>query len=80
MDIRTILLDVLGSLEIDPEMVTNGTRLRDELDIDSTELVELAVAIERQLPVTLDIEAFLKLGTFGDLVAFVQSAPRSERV
>jgi acyl carrier protein len=47
--------------------------------VDSTELVEIAVAIERNTPVALDTEEVLALKTVGDLVSYVHNAPPREQ-
>jgi acyl carrier protein len=75
MDIRSELMGLFKELGFDPADIGNDTLLRDELAIDSTELVEIAVAIERRVSVSIDNGHFQALETFGELVDFVQSAP-----
>jgi len=71
-----VVLQVMRELEIDINGVDEGTSLRDDLGVDSTELVELAVAIERRAAVKLDTEEVLAHKTIGDLVTYVDTTRR----
>jgi len=75
MDLRMELMGLLGELGFDPASIENDTRLRDDLAIDSTELVEIAVAIERRVSVSIDTGHFQAVDTFGEMVDFVRAAP-----
>jgi acyl carrier protein len=72
----SLVRDVLRELEFDLSGVDGATRLRDDLGVDSTELVEIGVAIERSTTLKIDTNEILRLKTIGDLVAYVDSAPR----
>jgi acyl carrier protein len=74
MDTSETLIDVLRELKIDPAGIEAESRLRDDLEIDSTELVEIAVAIEKRLAVSLDTDEFLALKTFGNMIDYVDRA------
>jgi acyl carrier protein len=73
MNVRTELLRVMGDLCIETTNLNEETRLKEDLDIDSTELVEMAVVLEKRLPVVIDDTVFTRLRTFGDVEQFVQS-------
>lgn len=73
MNIRAELLHVMQDLHIDISKVTPTTRLKDDLDMDSTEIVEMAVALEKRLPLTIDDAALGKLQTFADVEKFLQA-------
>ena len=74
MDVKGMLIEIFRELKIDPSGVEAESRLREDLDIDSTEMVEIAVAIEKRLSVGVDTDEFLRLRTFGDVVDYVLSA------
>lgn len=74
MNTHTVVLNVLRELEIDTGDVGADTRLREDLEVDSTELVEIGVALERRAPVKVDTDEILALKTFGELVAYVDGA------
>lgn len=74
MNTRETLIDVLRELKIDPAGIEAESKLREDLEIDSTELVEIAVAIEKRLAVSLDTDEFLALKTFGNMIDYVDRA------
>jgi acyl carrier protein len=74
MDIRDTLADVFRELKIDPTGIEPDSRLREDLEIDSTEMVEIAVALEKRLSISIDTDDFLALKTFGDMIGHVATA------
>jgi acyl carrier protein len=75
VDVREVLLQIWESLDVDrAQLVEDGTRLRADLGVDSTESVEVMVAIEDRLGIRMDNEDFERLDTFGDMVAYVEAA------
>ena len=75
MDVRATLVTLLRELGFDPARLHDGVRLRQDLKVDSTELVEIAVAIERRLCVSIDAGTFQAVDTVGELFQFVETAP-----
>jgi acyl carrier protein len=73
-EVRSTLLDLFREAGFDPSELADETRLREDLGIDSTELVEIAVAIERRVPISIDGEELVALDTFGEVVELVESA------
>lgn len=74
MDMHDRLLEIFQELEFEASDISDGTNLRDELGIDSTEFAEIAVAIERELLFVVNDDELNQVKTFGDLVQFVISA------
>jgi acyl carrier protein len=74
MEVRDVLLDIFSNLEFELDEIDDNTRVRDDLAIDSTELTEIVIAIEKKLDVVLDDEEFQQLQTFGDVVKYVSAA------
>jgi len=72
-EVRSAVLAVLADIGLEVGSLTDDTRFRDELDVDSTELVEISVAVERRLGVTISSSDFVELDTVGDLVRLVSS-------
>jgi acyl carrier protein len=60
-------------LEIEPSAVDEGTRFRDDLDIDSLDMAAMALAIETEYGIRLDDEAILRIETVGDACDLVLS-------
>jgi acyl carrier protein len=59
MDVREQVVAVMRGVGFDGDELEDGRRLAEDLDIDSTELVEIVVALEQHFT------------TVGDLVACV---------
>ncbi|MFD6418207.1 acyl carrier protein [Streptomyces sp. NPDC060194] len=68
-DIRAEVISVMRQVGFEEEELADGTRLADDLDIDSTELVEIIVALEKRFGVSVDADAEDAFLTVGDLVA-----------
>jgi acyl carrier protein len=74
MDTRAALIEIFSELKIDPTGIEDDSRLREDLDVDSTEMVEIAVATEKRLSIAIDTDDFLRLKTFGAIVDYVSTA------
>lgn len=74
MDTRDLLIEILRELKIDPTGVDADSRLREDLDVDSTEMVEIAVATEKRLSIVIDTDQFLRIRTFGGIVDYISGA------
>jgi acyl carrier protein len=73
MDIHAELLRTMKDLSIHTDTISNETRLKEDLEMDSTELVELSVMLEKRLSLPIDDAALGKLPTFGELEKFLKS-------
>ena len=58
-------------LELDPAEITPDSTFED-LGIDSLDIVEMLMELEKKLGVELDLED-QKIATFGELAAFIDS-------
>ncbi len=72
---RDQLLSLLKDLGFEQSELTDGARFKEDLSIDSTELVEISVAVERTMLVPIDSKTLWSLTTVGDLVELVESSP-----
>ncbi|MBJ6635833.1 hypothetical protein DD630_28845 [Streptomyces sp. BSE7F] len=68
MNVREEVVDVLRGIGFDAEELEDGRHLSRDLDIDSTELVEIVVTLEQHFGIDIDAEAEGGFTTFGDLV------------
>lgn len=73
MNIRAALLGALKDLAIDTTHVNSTTRLKEDLEMDSTEMVELAMVLEKRLSLSIDDALLGKLSTFAEVEQFLQS-------
>jgi acyl carrier protein len=74
MEVREAVLSTFGNLEFEPDDINDDTRIREDLAVDSTELAEIAIALEKTLGVVIDDGKFAQLETFGEVVAYIASA------
>lgn len=52
---REIIIDILTELGIAPESLTDDARLRTDLELDSTEIVEVELEIKRRVGVDVTV-------------------------
>jgi acyl carrier protein len=57
MDTRQTLTKILGELGIDPAGVVDGAHLTSDLELDSTEMVDISLELRRRLGVVVTLEA-----------------------
>lgn len=60
-------------LDIKPEEIVPGAKLDESLGIDSTELVEISVAIKKELNVPLKDNELKKSHSFNEIIQIIKS-------
>lgn len=68
--LKTIFQKVL---DIKPQEIEPGAKLDESLDVDSTEMVEISVAVKKELGIPLKDNELKKTYTFNEIVAIVAS-------
>ena len=68
--VTRLAVDVLG---VEPEAVVEQARFKEDLDADSLDLVELVMALEERLDVTVPEEELEGIETVGDAVSLLAS-------
>lgn len=68
--IRDLMVDTLSC---DLDSITPEARLAEDLDIDSLDAVELNMAIEESLSITIPDGELMNLKTVGDIVAYLEA-------
>jgi acyl carrier protein len=63
--VREVTVEVLG---VEPDAVVEGASLKDDLGADSLDLVELVMALEERLDVTIPEEELEAIKTVGQAV------------
>ncbi len=63
---------VAEQLEIDAETITAETRLNEDLNADSLDVVEMLMALEDEFGVDIPDEEIEKMKTIGDVVSFIE--------
>ncbi len=63
---------IADQLEIDAETITADTRLNEDLNADSLDVVEMLMALEDEFGVDIPDEEIEKMKTIGDVANFIQ--------
>ena len=75
MDINEINAKVdaflVDELEIDPEKISDDARLKEDLGIDSLEVVDVIVLVEEEFGFKMRPEHFRELKTYGQFCQFI---------
>lgn len=64
---------IAEQLEIDADSVTAETRLGEDLNADSLDIVEMLMALEDEFGVDIPDEEIEKMKTVGDVVAYIEN-------
>ena len=64
-----IIADQLG---MEQSKITQGTSLKDDLQADSLDIVEIIMAIEEEFGIQVDDDDALAFKTVGDVVAYIE--------
>ncbi len=64
--------------EHDGDQVQLGSRLKEDLGLDSMDVVDLCVALEDRLHITMDDQAVENIKTVSDLVEYLDKAPANK--
>ena len=67
--VRDVIVD---TLDCEAEAVTMEASLADDLGLDSIDAVELNIALEDALNVTIEDEALREMKTVGDIVSYLE--------
>lgn len=60
--------------DIDPERITEKTNLRNDLALDSLQLVTIACALEEEFDVEIPDRDAMNIQTVGDALRFIEEA------
>lgn len=77
--IRAILLQEIGNIapEVDVARVPDGADLRDALDIDSIDFLNLMIALDKRLGVNVPEADYPRLRTIADAVDYLSHNTRA---
>jgi acyl carrier protein len=74
MEVKQKIKDVLVSLlKLKPDEVRDGVRLCDGIGVDSTEMVEYVIALEKAFQAKLSNKEITKFCTINDIEKLIQS-------
>lgn len=73
MNFDTIKAIIVETLNCDAEDVTLEASLQEDLDADSLEAVELAMALEEAFGITIEDDELANFKTVGNIVAYLNA-------
>jgi acyl carrier protein len=68
---RLVREHLAEELEVDAESISEGTRVKEDLDADSLDLYELVMELEDRYGITVSEQDAARIETVGDAVSFV---------
>lgn len=60
-------------LQIDPEDINEDTDIKEDLGVDSLDVVEMLVSIEEETGITVPDDEIMNFKTIGDVVEYLES-------
>jgi acyl carrier protein len=70
---KTIADKLVEQLDIDRTKITPDARFVEDLEMDSLDMVEMVIGMEKELGVSIDNEEAKDLKTVGDLVKYIEA-------
>ena len=70
-DVEVVLQILMENLDVAREQITDDAKLEDDLGVDSLGLVEITMAVEERLHLTVADEQAERVKTVGDLFELV---------
>lgn len=68
--VKSVLVERIG---VEPESIQMGSKMNDDLGLDSLDRVELTIELEREFDVTITDDEFESLVTIKDIVKYLKS-------
>jgi acyl carrier protein len=68
--IREVIIEILS---VQPEEITINEKLSDSLGVDSTEMVNVILALEKKFGIRVDDKQITKNSSVMDIIAFIES-------
>jgi acyl carrier protein len=63
--IKEVLVD---TFELNPDSISERSRLNEDLDLDSIDAADLIVKLQQEISIKIDAEVFKQVRTLGDVV------------
>ena len=69
---QDVLELMIQNLSVQPEEMAMDERLCDSLGVDSTEMVELVIVLEKKFGITIEDEQITKFSSPREIIAFME--------
>ena len=63
---------ICAYIDISPDEITESSKIRSDIGLNSFDLVNVAVDLEKEYGVSIDSKAFGGLKTVGDLMTYIE--------
>ena len=71
--LETIRNIICSYVDIDPDEITESSKIRSDIGLNSFDLVNVAVDLENEYGISIDSKSFGGLKTVGDLMTYINS-------
>ena len=78
-DVEVVLQILMENLDVAREQITDNAKLADDLRADSLDVVEITMAVEERLRLTVSDEQAEKVKTVGDLFELVSELSAEQK-
>lgn len=71
--LETIRNIICSYVDIDPDEITESSRIRSDIGLNSFDLVNVAVDLENEYGISVDSKSFGGIKTIGDIMKYIES-------
>lgn len=71
--LETIRNIICSYVDIDPDEITENSKIRSDIGLNSFDLVNVAVDLENEYGISVDSKSFGGIKTIGDIMKYIES-------
>lgn len=71
--LETIRNIICSYVDIDPDEITESSKIRSDIGLNSFDLVNVAVDLENEYGISVDSKSFGGIKTIGDIMKYIES-------
>ena len=74
--LETIRNIICSYVDIDPDEITENSKIRSDIGLNSFDLVNVAVDLENEYGISVDSKSFSGIKTIGDIMKYIESVKK----
>ncbi|MDD6462470.1 MAG: acyl carrier protein [Clostridiaceae bacterium] len=74
--LETIRNIICSYVDIDPDEITESSKIRSDIGLNSFDLVNVAVDLENEYGISIDSKSFGGIKTIGDIMKYIESVKK----
>lgn len=74
--LETIRNIICSYVDIDPDEITESSKIRSDIGLNSFDLVNVAVDLENEYGISVDSKSFGGIKTIGDIMKYIESVKK----